>query len=142
MCIFRCISFLNTQCDALHTDSSPHSRRFEQLCVYDVLRCPTFQTYIAECLSFDFVCKQDYPKDMILPLADYLFWTNLYHCSLTGLSKYRLVKQQKINKVRYSTKFVRELEERRKSSFKCCLNPLTSCLPGKRFCEFDLLMYT
>ncbi|MCX2451108.1 hypothetical protein OQX61_07470 [Pedobacter sp. PLR] len=77
-----------------HTDSSENSKRFEQLCIYDVLRYPTFQTYIAECLSFDFICKQDYSKDMILPLTSYLFHTNLYHCKLTSLSKFRLVKLQ------------------------------------------------
>lgn len=78
---------------SLHTDASPHSKKFEQLCIYDILSYPTFQTYIAECLSIDFLCKEDYPKDLILPLADYLFHTNIYHCSITGLSKYRLAKQ-------------------------------------------------
>ena len=79
---------------SLHTDISTYSKKLEQSCIYNLIESPAFCHDITEYLCFDFVCKQDYPKELILPLLDYLFVTNHYDNPITSLSKYRLVKQQ------------------------------------------------
>lgn len=76
-----------------YTDTSTNAKKFEQLCIYEPIAHSHFETYIKECFAIDALCKQDYTKDMAFHIADYLLCTNLYHNKITGLSKYRLVKQ-------------------------------------------------
>lgn len=64
---------------------------FEKHCIYDPLQYTNFESHVHETLAFDFLCKQPYPKRIVLPLLNYLMITNLYSNPLTPFSKFRLL---------------------------------------------------
>lgn len=71
--------------------SNNYAREFEQLCVYNPLKYEAFEQSLHKTLAFDFLCKQPYPKQIVIPLLRYLMGSNFYHNPLLTISKFRLL---------------------------------------------------
>jgi hypothetical protein len=110
---------------------NPYSQKLEHICVDIPLSITTLQHHMAEYLSFDFACKFDYPKKLVLPILNLLLATNLYDNQVTSLSKYRLIKlqwehiptrfkqDQSVDSVRFSS-FKKSMELKKKKDFVDC----------------------